>query len=174
MKRSRLSLERLAEVRAKDRQRRRFHYATNRDVLLAKQKEYGRRNRDVINAKLRQKFLDPAHRAQKQAIDKRSRLKRLDRLKDYQLQTRYGVTLAEFRALCEAQGGRCAVCRKVPTGKGKTGTLHVDHDHVTHVTRGLLCDTCNRGIGLLQDSLDVLSAAYRYLHRTTIEERKRA
>jgi hypothetical protein len=38
---------------------------------------------------------------------------------------------------------RCAIC-----GGGEPGTLRVDHDHATHLARGLLCSACNRHEGV--------------------------
>jgi hypothetical protein len=44
-------------------------------------------------------------------------------------------------------------------------TLGVDHNHKTGVIRGLLCKTCNVGIGYLKDSPLLLMAAADYLSR---------
>lgn len=52
---------------------------------------------------------------------------------------------------------RCDRCNK------QQDTLHVDHCHSTGKIRGLLCSNCNRGIGLLGDTLDDLRSAVRYL-----------
>ena len=41
--------------------------------------------------------------------------------------------------------------------------LVIDHNHKTGKVRGLLCGSCNTGIGLLKDSPDVLDAAIEYL-----------
>jgi hypothetical protein len=43
------------------------------------------------------------------------------------LRRRYGLTLAQYLELLEAQGGVCAICGKPPTQR--TGALVVDHDH---------------------------------------------
>jgi hypothetical protein len=51
----------------------------------------------------------------------------------------YGVTEEEYRALLDAQEGRCAICRRRPVNR----RLAVDHDHNTGKVRGLLCYTCN-------------------------------
>ena len=52
------------------------------------------------------------------------------------------VTLDEYEALLEAQGGVCALCGNPP----KTRRLDVDHDHRTGLIRGLLCSRCNQAI----------------------------
>ena len=75
---------------------------------------------------------------------------------------RYGLSLEEYEAISEKQGGLCAICRK-PTGVRPN--LDVDHDHSTNKVRGLLCQNCNKGIGLLDHNTQVLSQAKEYLQR---------
>ena len=79
------------------------------------------------------------------------------------LKRHYGLTPEEYEARLEAQGGKCAVCRKPP----RREFLCVDHDHVTGEVRGLLCDACNTVLGLAQDSPQVLRCAIHYLEETT-------
>lgn len=79
---------------------------------------------------------------------------------------RYGLSPAEYQRLCRQQRNRCAICERRETRKGPTGRvrpLSVDHDHGTGKVRGLLCNDCNRGLGLLGDRLVRLKAAVRYL-----------
>ena len=65
-----------------------------------------------------------------------------DHKRAYIRKFRYGVTAAEFAALLEKQGGRCALCG-VEFADRSGRTLHVDHDHATNRIRGLLCLRCN-------------------------------
>lgn len=51
----------------------------------------------------------------------------------------YGVTEQAYKAMLEAQDGRCAICARVPRAR----RLAVDHDHNTGQVRGLLCYGCN-------------------------------
>lgn len=57
-----------------------------------------------------------------------------------------------------AQGGKCAICKKSQQEK-----LAIDHDKISGKVRGLLCDKCNMGIGLLDHCLENLESAFKYL-----------
>ncbi len=71
--------------------------------------------------------------------------------------TRYGITDAEYQQLRARSSGRCAICRD------HTDSLVIDHAHDSSNVRGLLCSKCNRGLGLLRDSPEILLNAYYYL-----------
>lgn len=81
----------------------------------------------------------------------------------------YGLTPDDYAALLAAQGCRCAICGlDEPNAHGRTGKkfrLSVDHCHGTGRIRGLLCQKCNRAIGLLGDSVELLRKAIDYLER---------
>jgi len=97
--------------------------------------------------------------------------KRRDRKRDKKVARKsllkrcYGLTLADYDCLLEAQGRSCAICKC--TENGSKEYLAVDHDHETGEIRGLLCDKCNSGIGFLRDDPDLVEAAARYLRETT-------
>ncbi len=83
------------------------------------------------------------------------------------LHRQYGLTLDECKQLLASQDGRCANrgCAAPLTFDTKDKRLipHVDHSHVTGEVRGLLCLTCNTGIGMLGDSVEILEGAKQYL-----------
>lgn len=90
----------------------------------------------------------------------------------------YGLTLDEIVSRLETQGGKCAV-RNCPnmlsfTAADKRNKPHVDHCHKTGVVRGLLCLTCNTGIGMFGDNPVLLADAIDYLeiagHRERLSE----
>lgn len=55
------------------------------------------------------------------------------------LARKYGITPEEYEEKLSQQGGRCAVCRRLPGNR----RLAVDHNHRTGQLRGLLCYRCN-------------------------------
>lgn len=62
----------------------------------------------------------------------------------------------ERQAYAEAQNYACAICKR-------HADLVVDHNHVSGEIRGLLCHTCNVGLGQFGDSIARLKAAADYL-----------
>lgn len=84
------------------------------------------------------------------------------------LRTNYGLDEDAYDALLNEQGGRCAICGRAEQSAHRTGTrfsLSIDHDHQSGVVRGLLCQRCNRAIGLLGDDPKLLEAAKAYLEK---------
>ncbi len=83
--------------------------------------------------------------------------------------SRYGLAPNRFDKMLERQFGKCAVCREPFTA---ALVPHVDHDHrccpvgsmcCGKCVRGLLCHKCNKGLGYLQDRIDVLVNGIKYL-----------
>lgn len=73
--------------------------------------------------------------------------------------SRYGMTRQELSGMIAASAGTCAVCYK-------QRVLVVDHRHLCGTVRGLLCDTCNRGLGMFSDDPATLRRAADYLEKT--------
>jgi hypothetical protein len=74
----------------------------------------------------------------------------------------YGLDFKNYEKMLHEQGGVCAICSSPPPNNRKT-RLAIDHCHKTGKVRGLLCDRCNRSIGLLKDDVSVLKSAIKYL-----------
>lgn len=70
---------------------------------------------------------------------------------------KYNLSSDQYRSMLDAQGHRCAICRRIPDG------WQVDHDHTTGAVRGLLCKSCNTTLGMVHDDPDVLRAAAAYV-----------
>jgi len=75
---------------------------------------------------------------------------------------KYGIDLNFYNYLAEKQNYLCAICGKPETKKNKF--LHVDHCHTSNKVRGLLCESCNLGVGLFLDNTKILSNAINYLN----------
>jgi hypothetical protein len=86
------------------------------------------------------------------------------RMREWKLRE-YGLTPEMYDAMLANQGGICAICGINPiyTAHKK---LVVDHSHTRGHVRGLLCGTCNTGIGMLKDSIAILKSAIKYLEAT--------
>ena len=85
--------------------------------------------------------------------------------KNYDLNRSYGITVNEYDSLLEKQNYSCGICGEsaAEKTKGRKKYLCVDHDHETGLIRGLLCDSCNRALGLFGDSPAVLRDAIKYI-----------
>lgn len=82
------------------------------------------------------------------------------------LKTKYGLTWQEYEALYKQQGGCCATCGTKIDILKKDGTKDVacvDHCHTTGLVRGLLCNHCNRALGLVHDRRETLLKMVEYL-----------
>ena len=80
---------------------------------------------------------------------------RVSKLKAY-----YGLTVEQHTEMVKVRRGKCDICAKKPLR-----SLHIDHDHTTKVIRGLLCFKCNALLGFVNDDVNVLKSAIKYLRK---------
>lgn len=89
-----------------------------------------------------------------------------ERNRRYHLRTRERLAGRPKPEVCECCGS-----------KGKSKTIHWDHDHKTGEFRGWICNGCNASLGHLKDSIDRIRKLEKYLlnppgptqcHRSTI------
>lgn len=81
----------------------------------------------------------------------------------------YNLDEITYQAILIAQNKSCAICEQ----PFHTEVPHVDHDHMCcpgkkscgKCVRGLLCNHCNKAVGLFEDDPDILYSAARYLSR---------
>lgn len=88
-----------------------------------------------------------------------------DRYADYSLKRHYGMSRGDYDRMLAEQGGRCAICGSTSPNGVRISRFHVDHCHETGRVRGLLCENCNKGIGLFHDNPDLIMLAIKYLER---------
>ena len=84
----------------------------------------------------------------------------------YQRKKSCGVDTDGYQIMLEHQESRCAICG-VHVDDCKRA-LAVDHDHETGFARGLLCGSCNMGLGYFKDDVDRLRDAAWYLEEFTL------
>lgn len=153
------------------RARSRAWYEENREHVIARVRQWGADNPDRIRERYttdRYRQSQRSYRAKnRDRINEQQRTLRAadpERYRRYDLSRRlrkFGVTLDQYDALIEAQGGVCAICEGPPNGKDDV--FHVDHDHQTGMLRGLLCHSCNTSLGHFRDDVVVLQRAIEYL-----------
>lgn len=99
-------------------------------------------------------------RACKSDIGKNSYTKNRAKIRNQQRKssyiTKYGLDKADLNYFYTINGSRCNICLSEEN-------LVIDHNHKTGELRGLLCATCNTGLGLFYDNLEYLKKAIGYL-----------
>lgn len=103
----------------------------------------------------------------KKCIKKKSKQeKEQEKIRGWELQRKYGITLEQYYVMLDKQGGGCALCGSDSTsmrGNGVVCYLSVDHNHETGEIRGLLCQKCNSILGMANDDPEILRQAIIYL-----------
>ena len=130
--------------------KRRVPAGKRREKYLQYQRDYNKRNREKRRAQSRARY-------KKQGV-RDGLLRRLKKL---------GITYKDYQELAQSQENRCGICGKKSSDKyrGKPRSLHIDHCHTTGKIRGLLCATCNHGIGNFYDNPLLLKKAISYLKK---------
>ena len=98
------------------------------------------------------------------ALAKKAYVRNKDKHKDRSLKTLYGISLNDYREMKKEQKHVCAICKSKDTNK-RTNALCVDHCHSTNQVRGLLCTSCNFGLGSFNDNEELLANAIAYLEQ---------
>lgn len=85
-----------------------------------------------------------------------------DKARQYKLLRDFGITDDNYAILLQRQNGTCAICKASTPGKNRNHFC-VDHDHDTLQIRGLLCVSCNIGLGTFKDDTVLLERAAQYV-----------
>jgi hypothetical protein len=85
--------------------------------------------------------------------------KQKEQARRHNLKKLYGVSSADYERMFTEQGGVCYICSSPPTRKH----LDIDHCHASGKVRRLLCNACNKALGLLNDDLDRVTKLADYL-----------
>jgi hypothetical protein len=124
-----------------------------REKVLVRNRDARKRLKEQRTHRHRLRFTtDPEYRQQRKTRERAKALK-----------SHYGMSLEQYDALLEEQGGVCAICGERPEKH-----LCVDHCHETGTVRGLLCRRCNFGLGYYKDDLRRTMGASAYLRRAQL------
>lgn len=155
----------------KVKEKRRDTWAANPEKFRAYQREYQKAHRLHINAQstARRK----ANLEKRRAYERAWREAHPKKDNAGHLRRKWGLSLEDYRAMLDVQQGQCAICRVDFAAETKRSTQGrtrscVDHDHRTGKIRALLCDWCNRGMGLFYDNPQLLRSAADYIERHRI------
>lgn len=81
------------------------------------------------------------------------------------IESRYGVTKDQWQEAFSVQEGECAICLIHQSELKRP--LATDHCHSTGEFRGLLCDSCNLKLAIVED-IDFINKSTIYLNRSKI------
>lgn len=82
-----------------------------------------------------------------------------NKAKEYSLRSKYKLEVTDYKNMLLSQLNSCAICFI----SFKNAQPCIDHCHTTGKIRGLLCSSCNRGLGLFNDNEVSLMRAADYL-----------
>ncbi len=89
--------------------------------------------------------------------------KAFKRMQEFHYKKKFNLTLEEINRMIKNQDGICPICKqKISNAKRK---WHVDHNHTTGEVRGILCSSCNPGLGYFKDNIQILQSAIKYLKK---------
>jgi hypothetical protein len=69
--------------------------------------------------------------------------------REWNLKKNYGLTPQSYDLILRKQRGLCAICQTPAVEFNQR--LCVDHNHKTGQIRGLLCDNCNKNLGVIEN-----------------------
>lgn len=87
---------------------------------------------------------------------------------EIKLRSSYKIEISDLERLQKEQSNCCAIFSK----SFDETKRFIDHDHDSGEVRGLLCSSCNSGIGLLGDDLKSVMRAVEYLYEPPFKKLK--
>jgi ATP-dependent Lon protease len=156
----------------KDPQKRReadkIYYLKNREKIIKRRKELYPKYKEQRNKRRREYYPNIKEKQNKRDIEyynNNKEKKKLYRIK-HSLKYKYNLTVNDFNELLQLQFNKCGICEKDLMDEKKC----IDHDHITGKIRGILCDYCNKGLGMLWDTHSSLLKAVKYLEKEFLAE----
>lgn len=139
----------------------------------AHSKEWRRQNADILNAKIRE---DRKNNPEKyREWEQNKRYKDIEKSRYREVLRKHNITSEHYNSIFEKSNGLCAICNRPEKRISRNGLtvtrLSLDHCHFCEsngakredIIRGMLCGSCNKAIGLLEDNIEILQSAIHYL-----------
>lgn len=115
----------------------------------------------VVKSRNRQ----PSSKAAHVVNSRRWAVENYDRVCDTRIAKKFDLPKGWWRERIAKLKGCCEICATPHKSKAHPKVLSVDHCHKTRRVRGLICGSCNFGLGNFKDSPALLQAAIDYLAR---------
>lgn len=137
----------------------------NKESIALKSKIWREKNKDRLKQKTKEWIQNNPERHKKNMRRyfsiKKNKEKLYNAVRKNALKNRYNLTESDYEQMLKEQNGVCAICGREPQKR----KLAVDHCHKSNKIRGLLCVTCNLGVGYLKDDVSLLKMAIAYLQK---------
>jgi hypothetical protein len=145
----------MMKLTAEEKEKRRQYYQQNKQKFIDKAKAWKAANPEK------------AKESSRKSTEKSRSLESKKSKKHRHLKNKYGISLEQYQQMYNQQLGSCLICKTPLLFQNLEGehskTANVDHCHTTGKVRGLLCNSCNRGLGFFQDNSALLRHAAEYL-----------
>ena len=136
-------------------------------------REWRRQNSDELNSKIRDDRINNPEKYRE--WERNKRYQNISKYRYRDVLKKHGITAEQYEKIFDDHNGLCFICqreeRRISRNGVTTTRLSLDHCHVCEdkghkgidIIRGMLCGACNKAIGLLEDNIDLLQSAIRYL-----------
>jgi endogenous inhibitor of DNA gyrase (YacG/DUF329 family) len=122
--------------------------------------EYRNRTADRRNLRQRERYATDEDYRLSTISDVKAYCKRNPNRHKKENMKKFGLSIDDYFRILEYQKWKCPICG-ISIDGGKS--THIDHDHATNKFRGIICESCNLGIGKFYDNPNTLIMAAEYL-----------
>ena len=126
----------------------------------------------VDSGRKQQSYCNPCRVIYNQEMDYRTLKEKAADQRRLKLKCNYGLTLDDKKNQLDYQNNQCAICQTDLLDRAPQ-SVHIDHCHGSKKLRGILCGSCNTGLGMFKDTHEILQRAIDYLSTDGVWKTKR-
>lgn len=145
---------------------RNLDYKLNNKVYREKAKKYREANKEKINKRNSEYFYKNRETILERQRDKSGSYYKAKREREWAAMGVRDFNYSNYIQLKTKQDCKCKICGRHEEELERE--LAVDHDHETGEVRGLLCCSCNLGIGYLKHNISLLEKSIDYLETSVV------